>query len=78
MITCLGLIVGVVTSASRQDVLNQCTEFLKNHKYLLGSEINFEIDREVYATVKDSSEQSNGNLLILFKTYDGRPGVGVA
>ena len=78
MITCLGLVVGAITSTSRQDVLNQCARFLSTHRYLLGKQIDFEIDREVYATVIDTCEYPDGVFGALFKMYDGFNGIGVA
>lgn len=78
MITCLGLIVGLVDSTSRQDVLNKCAEFLSTHKYLLGKIVDFEIDRKVYATVIDTCEYPDGKFGALFSMYDGRTSIGVA
>lgn len=78
MITCLGLIVGVVDSTSRQDVLNKCAEFLSTHRYLLDKNVDFEIDREVYATVIDTYEYPDGVFGALFRMYDGRTNIGVA
>ncbi len=70
MITCLGLIVGIVESASREDVLCQCAKFLKTHQYLNGLEVEFEIDRQVYATALDT-HNFDDEFGVLFKTYDG-------
>jgi hypothetical protein len=78
MITCLGLVVGVVQSAIRQDVLNQCAEFLKTHRYLNGTNIEFEIDREVYATAIDTCEYPDGRFGVLFTMYNGQTTIGVA
>ena len=71
MITCNGLVVGMVTSATRQDVINMCTEFIKMHKYLIGK-----FDHVVHATVIDSYE--DGGVYALYRTYDGRTSVGIA
>ena len=71
MITCLGLIVGMVTSAVRQDVLNQCAEFMKKHAYLHGKVVEFEINKVVYATAFDSAMFDDGKFGVLFETYDG-------
>ena len=78
MITCLGLVVGAVISTSRQDVLNQCAEFLRTHRYLLDKNVDFEIDREIYATVIDTCVYPDGVFGALFKMYDGFTGLGVA
>ena len=69
MITCLGLVVGVVESPVRQDVLKQCVEFLSNHMYLLGKNVEFLIDGKVYATVIDHC--TTGGFGALFEMYDG-------
>lgn len=78
MITCLGLVVGIVDSAIRQDVLNQCAEFLNTHRYLVGLNVEFEINREVYCTVIDTCEYSDGKFGVLFRMYDGQTTIGVA
>lgn len=70
MITCLGLMAGVVTSASKQETLNKCATFLSTHKNLLNVGVNFEIDNVVYATVIDFA--------VMFCLYDGSNGMGVA
>lgn len=75
MITCLGLVVGVVTSIDRRDVLRQCADFLNKHRYLLEKNVQFEIDREVYATVYDTHDFDNGYFGVLFDMYDGQPAV---
>ena len=77
MITCLGLIVGVVENASRTDVLRQCAKFLQSHKYLIGISVEFEIDRQVYATVLDTHNFDDG-FGVLFKMYDGRTTIAMA
>ena len=71
MITCLGLIVGVVEYTKRCDVLRQCASFLNTHRYLLGKCIEFEIDRVVYATVVDTHDFDDGKFGVLFDMYDG-------
>ena len=78
MITCLGLVVGVVESAIRQDVLNQCAEFLRTHRYLCDKNVQFEIDREVYTTVIDTCEYPDGMFGVLFRMYNGQTTIGVA
>ena len=71
MITCLGLIVGVVMSTNRREVLEQCARFLNTHRYLLDSHVEFEIDKEVYATVYATHDFDDGYLGVLFRMYDG-------
>lgn len=75
MITCKGLIVGVVKNANRQDVLNQCASFLKNHKNL-GYCAQFEIDNMVYATSIDVCEDDDYS--VLFRLHNGSVAMGIA
>ena len=70
MITCMGLMVGVVTSAVTHDVLKQCIQFLKSHRYLITSQAEFEIDGNFYAIVVDTIEDEN-NLWAMFLMHDG-------
>lgn len=77
MITCLGLMAGVVTSASKQETLNKCATFLSTHKNLLNVGVNFEIDNVVYATVIDFVEDEY-DFAVMFCLYDGSNGMGVA
>lgn len=56
MITCLGLVVGAVQSARKDDVLNQICQFLLKHKNLLKVGQQFCIDGIVYATLEDWDE----------------------
>jgi hypothetical protein len=70
MITCLGLVVGVVTSTDRREVLEQCARFLHNH-HILNTRVEFEIDKEVYATIYDTEYFDDGYFGVLFKMYDG-------
>lgn len=71
MITCLGLVVGAVTSADRFEVLKQCARFLDTHRYLLdNSWVCFEIAGEVYATVRSTHDFKDGYLAVAFKMYD--------
>ena len=70
MITCMGLIVGVVESTNRQDVLNQCAKFLRKYPHLQGiCGLQFEIDNQMYAYVYDTYEFCDG-LAVLFRMYD--------
>lgn len=76
MITCLGLIVGVVTSDKRGEILNQCARFLDKYRHLLDlAEVNFEIDGKVYATLYDyhyfGADELGRTFGVLFKMYDG-------
>ena len=78
MITCLGLVVGLVESELRQDVLNQCAKWLKTYKHLLDLErLNFVIDGKVYFTVIDSFIDGN-EVLILCKMHDGWTSIGTS
>ena len=70
MITCMGLVVGVVDSANRQDVLNKCARFLSTNRHLLDCNVSFKIDNKVYATVLDT-HSNNNEFVVLFKMYDG-------
>ena len=63
MITCLGLVVGLVESTSVQDVLNQCAKFLKKYQYL----------SKVIDTHKDNNE-----VMILCKIYNGSTKIGTS
>lgn len=76
MITCLGLPVGIVESASAQDVLNQCARFLSTHQYLRETNAEFEIDGTVFCTLLDTN--NDNGFVALFRTYDGFTKIGVA
>lgn len=75
MITCMGLIVGIVDSDKKDiktDVLNQCAEFLKKHRYLTGLEnVRFEIDGFEFATMLDTRNFDDGKFGVLFRMYTG-------
>lgn len=71
MITCSGLVVGVVESIMRNDVLKQCARFLNTHRYLLGKKVSFEIDGVAYCTMVDSHDFEDGEFGVLFHMYDG-------
>ena len=77
MITCLGLIVGIIKSVNTQDVLNQCAKFLCTHKYLIDKKVDFEIEGQVYATVVDTCKYPDGKFGVLFNMYDGFTKIGV-
>lgn len=70
MITCLGLVVGAVTSTDRQDVLKQCAEYIYTHRYLEGSNVSFEIDGQIYCTLVDT-HISDGYFYMMVLMYDG-------
>ena len=70
MITCLGLVVGAVTSADRHEVLKQCAKFIDTHRYLNKRGVQFEIDGVVYATVYDTHDCDDGYFAVLFIMYD--------
>lgn len=77
MITCMSLVVGGVWCADRQDVLNQCTDFLKLYSYLRKKGTEFVIDGTVYAVLSDTYE-IEGVLYALFNMYDDDVEMGVA
>lgn len=77
MITCMGIVVGAVTSANRQDVLNQCARFLHTHRYLLDCNAVFVIDGQSYAAVLDTCDEHD-ELWVLFEMYDGHVVAGIA
>lgn len=58
MITCLGLIVGIVDSCNRVDILRKCAEHVL--KYHLSKGVFFEIDGEIYAYLADTHTWSDG------------------
>lgn len=70
MITCMGLVVGAVESAVTREVLKQCVQFLKSHRYLITGQAEFEIDGNFYAIVVDTIEDNN-NLWVMFLMHDG-------
>ena len=70
MITCMGLVVGYVTSAYVQDLVNQCAKWLKHHDHLLDCYPSFVVDGMEYFHVLDSRVE-DGVVLILCRTYDG-------
>ena len=76
MITCLGLVVGTVKSATTQDILNQCTMFLKEHIHLHDTNAEFEINGTVFCTLLDTCTE-NG-FVALFRMHDGFTKMGVA
>lgn len=75
MITCMGLIVGIVESQYTQDVLNQCAVWLKKYPHLLDLYPKFIIDGTVYFTVIDSFIENN-EVFILCRMYDRSTKVG--
>ena len=77
MITCMGLIVGMVESASAQDVLNKCAKFLKKYKHLLDTYPRFIIDGVEYCRVIDTHVEK-GNVYVLCRMYDGRTMMGTS
>lgn len=60
MITCLGLVVDIVKTPYKEDVLRQCYEFLKTHKNLCKIGTDFIIDDVCYATVVDYVDDEYG------------------
>ena len=77
MITCMGLVVGMVESASTQTTLNQCAKWLKRYKHLLDLYPQFIIDGLVYFTVIDSFIE-HGEVFILCKMHDGYTKMGTS
>ena len=77
MITCLGLVVGLVESAYPQDVLNQCAKWLKRYPHLLKSGLEFIIDGMVFFSVIDSHIE-DGEVLIWCELYNGRTSLGTS
>ena len=77
MITCMGLVVGLVNSVYAQDVLNQCAKWLKGYKHLLNVYPKFTIDRVEYFTVIDSLIE-DGEVFILCRMYDGSTLMGTS
>ena len=71
MITCLGLVVGAVTSADKREVLSQCARFIDTHRYLNKRGVQFEIDGFVYATVYATHDFDDGYFAVSFDMYDG-------
>lgn len=69
MIKCLGLVVGVVQTARRDDVLNQICHFLLKHENLRKAGQQFSIDGTVYATLEDWDEFDM--LFCRFKLWNG-------
>ena len=70
MITCLGLIVGIVENNIRVAILEQCANFLKVYTHLLALKVSFRIDGEVYATLIDYYTKDD-KLWVLFRMHDG-------
>ena len=70
MITCLGLVVGAVTTPYMIDVLNQCAKYLKKYMHLSQADVVFEVDNEAYACVIDTFDAPEG-FYVMFETYDG-------
>lgn len=70
MITCLGIVVGIVESENTTDVLKQCANFLKTHRYLNKKGVEFEIEGMIFATVVDTHNFEDGEFGVLFQKYD--------
>ena len=70
MITCMGLVVGAITSAIRNDVLEKCARFIYTHRYLEDTNVSFEIDGEIYCTLVDTLV-SDGFFYMMVLMYDG-------
>lgn len=69
MITCMGLVVGVVESAFKRDVLEQCAKFLKQYAYLQRLDVvPFEIDGQLYCTAIDTHTWEDGMFGVMFNT----------
>lgn len=77
MITCLGLVVGIVESAFPQDVLNQCAKWVKQYPHLLECDLEFIINGMVYATVKDAYIE-NDEVFLYCKLYNELVGIGMS
>lgn len=78
MITCMGLVVGSVTTPDAQDVLNQCARFLKKYKHLLSvPKLQFIIDGVPYCTVIDTHQEKK-EVLFLCELYNGRTMIGTS
>ena len=71
MITCMGLIVGMVQSMDRKDVLRQCVAFLVRYPHLRHRGVEFLIDNELYCTVSDTHVFEDGYLGAMFNMYNG-------
>lgn len=66
MITCMGLIVGEVTTPNTQDVLNKCAAFCKKYPHLHKEGVSFEVEGMTFATIVDT-HIDRGETLILCK-----------
>ena len=78
MITCLGLVVGLVESEYPQDLVNQCAKWLKNYKHLLDVPgLSFIVDGMKFFTILDTFEE-NGEVFIYCKLYDGFVYIGTS
>lgn len=71
MITCLGLVVGCVQTAFKKDTLQQCYDFLEQHKNLCDCEkVGFYIDGTLYCTLIDFVDDKHG-FMCVFRDYNG-------
>lgn len=71
MISCLGLIVGTITSGSRNTLCEQCLEFCVKHKHLLQNDLIFQVENIDYVRLADYTETEDGSLFGYFRFMDG-------
>ena len=69
MITCLGLVVDIIKTPYKEDVLRQCYEFLKTHKNLCRRGVGFIINNVCYATIIDFVDDEYG-FAVCFRDTD--------
>lgn len=70
MITCMGLVVGVVETANRGDLAKQCLNWLATKPHLLDIAPIFCVENIEYLQLKDYIQENNV-LTGYFQFYDG-------
>lgn len=77
MITCMGLVVGTVTTPHQQDLYNTCAQWLKNNPHLHNLRPVFEVEGQEYCMCLDVC--TDGDFCVLFENLStGFAGMGVA
>lgn len=70
MITCMGLIVGIIETANRNDLAKQCLKWLATKPHLLNAMPMFCVENVEYMQLKDYVQENNV-LAGYFQFHDG-------
>ena len=70
MITCMGLVVGIIETANRNDFARQCLKWLATKPHLLNAMPMFSVENVEYLQLKDYVQENNV-LAGYFQFHDG-------